>query len=242
MNLRQIKYDLLSASLSFSIHLLILFLIGFSSKFSVRSYDVVELDAFSIETSVRSSVVSTVSNLGNDRPSSERGKTEVPSGRSVKFSRSAPAGSSPAKRGELPSSTVPRSGRASQLSRGVSSRLKGDVLADLSITEGRSGNGKVHLNVKSQYDRLASYIIGVRRRIASKWHNPYRGSSVKRKLVILKFDLMKDGSIRNFTVERLSDDTLFNRSAIGAVYSSQPFPEIPFDVDRVRLRVKFEVE
>jgi protein TonB len=243
MEIKQLKLDFLSVLLSLFFHFLFFVLFHVSSSLSVKSYEVIDLDVFSVDTNVKSKLLSTVSNMGKDYPHSDSIRTEFPHGSKTK--RSVSRGGASAKySGKIKASNVNFSKSTSVGSSKQDSRDVGDVFANFSITNSEeNGSVKIHSNVKSRYDKVAPYVLKIKKRIKENWKNPYTGLS-SRKVVIVKFEILKDGSMRSFSIEKLSNDTLFNRTAVNAIYSSQPFPSIPegIKVKKVKLRIKFEAE
>ncbi len=243
MEIKLLKLDFFSVSLSLLLHILFFISFHISSAFNVKSYEVVDLDTFSMDMNVKSKVLSKVSNMGKDFPHSDSFRTELPSGEMVRESASKGGASVKKGVGER-SSNISASKRVSVGSKRESFKGIGDVHASFSITNSeKSGNFKFESSVKSSYDRIVPYILEIKKRIRDNWKNPYLKVDSK-KVVVLQFELFKDGSMSSFSIEKLSNDMLFNRSAVNAVYLSQPFPKMPDDVElnKIKLRIKFEVE
>ena len=80
----------------------------------------------------------------------------------------------------------------------------------------------------------------------SNWNNPYIGKPLaqKEKRVVIYVTINRNGKLDEINVERFSPDMAFNRSAISAIYSSEPFDPIPpsINLDKVRVKVNFEVK
>ncbi|RUM43331.1 MAG: hypothetical protein DSY35_03780, partial [Desulfurobacterium sp.] len=94
--------------------------------------------------------------------------------------------------------------------------------------------------------KIVPYLLKVRDKIMSNWNNPYIGKPLaqKEKRVVIYVTINRNGKLDEINVERFSPDMAFNRSAISAIYSSEPFDPIPpsINLDKVRVKVNFEVK
>ena len=92
--------------------------------------------------------------------------------------------------------------------------------------------------------KLVPYLIKVRDTIMKNWKVPYFTSVPEKRQMTVVLTLKNDGTVDELTVEKLSPDITFNRSAISAIYSVKSFGHFPRGVKekKVRLKVKFEVK
>jgi protein TonB len=94
------------------------------------------------------------------------------------------------------------------------------------------------------YNKLVPYLIQVRDKIMKNWKPPYyKNFQVKKRKVVVSLKINRDGSIDEINIIKFSSDIAFNRSAVAAIYSSEPFNKFPKGVklNQVSIKVNFEV-
>jgi len=71
----------------------------------------------------------------------------------------------------------------------------------------------------------------VQERVQSNWHVPEAQVILRQKgWVAIRFDVFKDGSIRDLQVVRPSGIPSYDQSALDALRSSDPLPPLPKEV------------
>ncbi|WP_457567982.1 energy transducer TonB [Desulfurobacterium sp.] len=244
------KLDILAFVASLLVHIAILS--GFHIKNAIlktNEFEVINFNAFSLDTEVESNLIALKSNPGKSTSlSSADMRVEIPSGMAVKKSSK---GSSRnilipevKNSGEGKAIAVIRTGRKnSPSSKRTKSNSIGNAGYTLSISDSTGGNGKGSFSdLKVKGSPIAPYALKVKKIIMDNWKNPYEGTS-KDLSVELAFTINRQGKMTSFNIEKLSTDSLFNDAAINAIYNSAPFPPIPenIPIKTLTLKVKFEV-
>ncbi len=229
--------------LSLAIHISILLAISINEVFSEKTYEVVNVVPISFDTKVESNIVGVKPVKGELNGGAFQNKSSVPGG---KRSTGAPEG------GGASIKKLENEGAGET----VVSMKKGSSPSKLvkSFSTGR-GVGKVELSVELpnrkgkelpsiSSSKLVPYLIRVRDTIMKNWKVPYFTSVPGKRQTTVVLTLRNDGTVDELTVEKLSPDITFNRSAISAIYSVKSFGRFPKGVKekKVRLKVKFEVK
>ncbi|WP_163328183.1 TonB C-terminal domain-containing protein [Desulfurobacterium thermolithotrophum] len=244
---KEYKLDLFSLMISLTLHVLLLFLFGFTEIFKVKTYQIVDILTLSFDSKVDSKLIGEKANKGNlEDTSLQKGLTEIPQGENSK------------KRRVLKEKTIAQyTGKFKSINSNGIDKFKG---ADK--TKGyQTGKGKIALSlsmddIRKEKNRklpaitsskLVPYFLRIKEKIISNWKNPYSqplNSLNKDRKVVISLSIDKNGKLNEINIEKLSSDMLFNRSVISAIYSSEPFDPIPkiAGLDKVRLRVEFEIK
>jgi len=237
------KLDLFSFLISLSIHVGVLIAISINNVLSGKTYEVVNVVPISFDTEVESNIIGVKSVKGKLKSGAPKTENSITGGnRSVKRRGGGGAPiTSPKEKGI---------GRRSE-NRGVGlspSKLvrnlktgRGQRSVELSVDlPDRKGKGLPSIS----RSKIVPYLIKVRDTIMKNWKIPYYSNAPKKRRAVVVITLKNDGSIDELTVEKLSPDITFNRSAISAIYSVKSFGPFPKGVKekKVRLKVKFEVK
>ncbi len=237
------KLDIFSFIVSLIVHLSILLTISVNRLLSGETYQVVNVVPISFDTEVKSTLLGVKPVKGKIKGGAPKTINSVTGGNRSSWRR----GWGGALLKHLNREGVGE--RSEKASRGSSSSLlrrnpttgKGRGKVELSV-ELPNKNGKTLPSITSS--RLVPYLIKVRNTILKNWKIPYYSNIPKKRETIIVITLKNDGTINELTVEKLSPDITFNRSAISAIYSVKSFGPFPKGVKEksVRLKVKFEVK
>jgi protein TonB len=109
---------------------------------------------------------------------------------------------------------------------------------------GQTGSGGVGVGLGSPFgNRFGNYVTILRQRVAEKWHTGDVDPRVKTAApVIVTFDLMRDGSVRDVRVGQHSGNTTLDYSAQRAIYDASPFPPLPAGYERNDAVIEFWFE
>ncbi len=234
------QFDFVSIVFSALLHALVIMFISLFQNFKPVGYTVVDASTFSLNTEVRSKFISTKSNDSKSKnPLSNKGITDAPSGIKV-------AGSSSKNHCKAVSNMVGNlfsreiaGNVGSKSSNYFVSRQEGNHGMNLSLSTGFSDQ-KGHMALRTMRSKMAPYLLKVKHRILSNWQNPCDNFSYK--AAIIKCNLDASGRINSLNFEKLSSSSVFNRSAVMAIYKAEPFPPIPLRVNKISLRIKFETK
>ncbi len=238
------RIDLISLTASLIIHVLILTAISVNQVLSGKTYQVVNVVPISFDTEVESDIVGVKSVKGKMKSGVPRTRNSVTVG--IRSCRRAGGGGAslkkPKSRGIGQTSETVNFGTS--VSRPLNSPTTGKGTATLDLSaELPDRRGKSIPSISSSI--LVPYLIRVRDTIMKNWKVPYYTSiPEKEKQTTIVLTLKNDGTVDELTVEKLSPDITFNRSAISAIYSVKSFGPFPKGVKekKVRLKVKFEVK
>ncbi len=237
------KLDVFSFIASLVVHLSILFAISVNSLLSGETYQVVNVVPISFDTEVESSLLGVKPVKGKIKGGAPQTVNSVTGGN--RSSRRRGGGGALLKHlnreGFGESSEKASRGSSPSLLRRNPTTGKGRGKVELSV-ELPNKNGKTLPSITSS--RLVPYLIKVRNTILKNWKIPYYSDAPKKRETVIVITLKNDGTINELTVEKLSPDITFNRSAISAIYSVKSFGPFPKGVKEksVRLKVKFEVK
>jgi TonB family protein len=109
---------------------------------------------------------------------------------------------------------------------------------------GQTGSGGVGLGLGTPFgNRFGNYVMILRQRVAEKWHTGDVDNRVRTAPpVIVTFDLMRDGSVRDVRVGQHSGNTALDYSAQRAIYDASPFPPLPAEYERNDAVIEFWFE
>jgi len=239
------KTEIFALTLSILIHFSALSFLTFKEVFSARTYQIVNAVPLSFDTEVDSSLVGVKPTRGRKEGGEKRELTALPSGKRSKWENQRPKAVQPKapETGEI-KKRVKRAqvGRSGSYTMRSLITGRGNSLLSLSVEiPGEKKNTKELPSVA--YNKLVPYLIKVRDRIMKNWTPPYYKSSEGKRRVVVSLKINSDGSIEEINIIKFSQDTAFNRSAVGAIYASEPFGKFPKGVNlkKVSVRVNFEV-
>ncbi len=104
-------------------------------------------------------------------------------------------------------------------------------------------NGKdVRLDVKNF--PFAYYIQLLQNRIQQNWITPYQTSEKNSNSTIISFQILRNGEIKNISIDKPSGKFLWDRSAQRAIYSLNLLPPLPEDYqgEYLNVHVEFEIQ
>ena len=82
------------------------------------------------------------------------------------------------------------------------------------------------------------YLRQIQQKVSERWRAPAGIAATNQRSVVL-FEILRDGRIKDPTVEQTSGDSLFDQSALRAIMEASPFPPLPQDFKASSLRVHF---
>jgi len=92
-------------------------------------------------------------------------------------------------------------------------------------------------------ERYGAYVNAITRAVSSNWLKSMVDSRIQRApRVYINFDIERDGSVSNVTVQQSSGIASLDRSAERAVRASNPLPPLPGDFRGSRVNVSFYFE
>lgn len=112
-----------------------------------------------------------------------------------------------------------------------------------SLAQGPSGNPEAGLSsdpgVAIMQSLMGPYMSEIKRRLTRNWHPP-RGENTQ--VVVLLFEIARDGTLNKVEVNTSSGDTLVDEAAIDAVKISAPFKALPegFTAESVPILFTFD--
>ncbi len=237
------KLDLFSFLISFSIHIAVLLAISINSVLSGKTYEVVNVVPLSFDTEVESNLIGVKPVKGKLKSGAPKTQNSITGGnRSVRKQGGGGAPiNRPRERGVGEKSENLKSGKSpSKLIRNLkTANGRGNIELSVDLPN-RKGKGLPSISMS----KLVPYLVKVRDTIMKNWKIPYYSNAPKKRKAVIVLTLKNDGTIDELTVEKLSPDITFNRSAISAIYSVKSFGPFPKGVKekKVRLKVKFEVK
>jgi protein TonB len=90
-------------------------------------------------------------------------------------------------------------------------------------------------------NRFGAYADLVAQRVTEKWQNSALAGQTA-PIVIITFDIQRDGSVRNAKVAQRSGNSTLDYSALRAVMDAAPFPPLPSDFDRNEANVELQFQ
>ena len=235
--------NVFSLTLSLAIHISILLAISINEVFSGKTYEVVNVVPLSFDTEVESNIVGIKPVKGKLNGGAPRTENSVSGGK--RSFRAKGGGGAPIKKpkNEGVGETAVSLKAGSSPSKFVKSVSTGRGIGKIELSvELPNRKGKGLPSISSS--KLVPYLIKVRDTIMKNWKVPYFTSAPEKRQTTIVLTLKSDGTVDELTVEKLSPDITFNRSAISAIYSVKSFGHFPRGVKekKVRLKVKFEVK
>ncbi|SMP10649.1 protein TonB [Desulfurobacterium pacificum] len=235
------KVTFFSSLASVFIHAVIFSIPVFSGVIFSKTYKLVETVPLTFDTAVDANLIGERAVKGSKEESSPSDKSFVPDGKSSKKAT---------KFNAKVSSNQNKGNDNNRFSD------RGIVLSNRFVeVRKEQGNGKLSLvfsnNAKKngkekvpavKMSRVVPYLLRVRDKILSNWQPPYTEEKSK-EIVTIYLTIASNGKVEEINVEKLSSSVPFNRSAITAIYDSEPFPPFPKSmkgISEVRVKVNFE--
>jgi protein TonB len=109
----------------------------------------------------------------------------------------------------------------------------------------KPGSGGVGIGPNSVFgNRFGAYADLVVKRISEKWSTSGLAGMQSAPIVIVTFDILRDGSIRNAQIAQRSGNTTLDYSSLRAVTDAAPFPPLPAEYDRnvANVEVHFQLQ
>ncbi|WP_457680328.1 energy transducer TonB [Thermovibrio sp.] len=238
-----LRLDLIALTLSLLIHATLLSIPALNGLLSPKTYKVVDAVPISLDIKVNSQLLGIKSVKGKSKGKELRRENSITGGKSSRYRResSTRSLSKVNRRGKVKKRALTGSrGRSGSLNFKGPLTGKGKERLSLSAELPKSGKSKELPSIS--YDRLVPYLLKVKRKIMENWSPPYYKSSNSKRTVIISLKVNRKGDIEEINIIKFSNDLTFNRSAIRAIYASEPFGKFPEGVKlkEVSLKVKFE--
>ena len=241
------RLDLISFAISLALHFLLFLIPGFTEVFYTKTYRIVDILPLSFDVNVDSKLVGERAKKGDSKISMTTGSfTEMPQGKVSEKKKTTQKKSSAQREGEYESTISNNLSYSSGLTKVISSKTgKGRIALSFSMENFKNKPNKKLPAISAS--KVVPYLLKVRDKIISNWKSPYVNSKnlfLEDKKVVIYVSINKKGKLDEINVEKLSSNMLFNRSAISAIYSSEPFDPIPekIGLNKIRLRVEFELK
>jgi len=107
----------------------------------------------------------------------------------------------------------------------------------------KPGSGGVGVGPNSVFgNRFGAYADLVIKRVTDKWQTNGLGGLHSAPMVIVTFDILRDGSVRNSKVAQRSGNDALDYSALRAVMDAGPFPPLPADYNRGEANVELRFQ
>lgn len=109
----------------------------------------------------------------------------------------------------------------------------------------KPGSGGVGVGLNSALgSRFGAYADLVAQRVTEKWQTNGLAGMHTAPMVIITFDILRDGSIRNVQVAQRSGNSTLDYSAQRAVIDAAPFPPLPpgFDRSEANVELRFQLQ
>ena len=109
----------------------------------------------------------------------------------------------------------------------------------------KPGSGGVGVGPNSTFgNRFGAYADLVTRRVTDKWNTAGLGGLRTAPMVIVTFDILRDGSIRNAKVVQNSGNGSLDYSTLRAVMDAAPFPPLPAEYGKsdVNVELRFQLQ
>ncbi len=107
----------------------------------------------------------------------------------------------------------------------------------------KPGTGEIGVGPNNALgNRFGAYADLVVRRVSEKWQTNGLAGLQTAPLVIVTFDILRDGSVRNVQVVQRSGNSTLDFSAQRAVTDAAPFPPLPPEYDRNEANVELHFQ
>jgi protein TonB len=130
----------------------------------------------------------------------------------------------------------PQPDRPNQLYSGTGQRLSSNMYGQAGGTSGAVGVGP-----RGAFgQRYGWYTALLEQRVGQKWRTDEVDPRVQTAPpVIVTFEIMRDGSVRNVRILQASGNRTLDYSAQRAIFEAAPFPPLPQDYDRNSAQIEF---
>ncbi len=107
----------------------------------------------------------------------------------------------------------------------------------------KPGSGGVGIGPNSVFgNRFGAYADLVVKRVTEKWQTSGMAGMHSAPVVIVTFDILRDGSIRNPQIAQRSGNTTLDYSSLRAVMDAAPFPPLPPGYERNEANVELHFQ
>ena len=107
----------------------------------------------------------------------------------------------------------------------------------------KPGSAGVGIGPNSVFgNRFGAYADLVVRRVTEKWQTGGMAGTHSAPMVIVTFDILRDGSARNAQLAQRSGNTTLDNSALRAVMDAAPFPTLPPEYERSEANVELHFQ
>lgn len=107
----------------------------------------------------------------------------------------------------------------------------------------KPGSAGVGIGPNSVFgNRFGAYADLVVKRVTEKWSRNGLAGSPTTPTVIITFDILRDGSVRNAQVAQRSGNNALDYSALRAVMDAAPFPQLPPEYERNQANVELHFQ
>ncbi|HYL39394.1 MAG TPA: TonB family protein [Bryobacteraceae bacterium] len=107
----------------------------------------------------------------------------------------------------------------------------------------KPGSGGVGIGPNSVFgNRFGGYADLVIKRVTDKWQTSGLAGLHTAPMVIVTFDILRDGSVRNAKVAQRSGNDALDYSALRAVMDAGPFPPLPAEYNRSEANVELRFQ
>jgi TonB family protein len=113
---------------------------------------------------------------------------------------------------------------------------KKDTTTKIQETQSRSGI----VSVEGKKFPFAYYLELIQNKINQEWRSPC--SVMENKKVVVFFKILRDGQVKNISMEKGSGNFLLDQSALRAIWQSAPLPPLPQEYKKDFLNVHFRFE
>jgi protein TonB len=122
----------------------------------------------------------------------------------------------------------------------------GGAQASSAIFTPTPGSGGVGIGAGAPFgQRFGAYAAVLRDRVARQWRTDEVDPRLKTAPeVIVTFDILRDGTVRNVRVDQRSGILALDNSAQRAIFNAAPFPPLPpgFERDSAQIEFKFKLQ
>jgi periplasmic protein TonB len=107
----------------------------------------------------------------------------------------------------------------------------------------KPGSAGVGIGPNSVFgNRFGAYADLVVKRVTEKWQTSGMAGMRSAPMVIVTFDILRDGSVRNSQIAQRSGNTTVDSSALRAVMDAAPFPPLPPGYERNEANVELHFQ
>jgi protein TonB len=107
----------------------------------------------------------------------------------------------------------------------------------------KPGSGGIGVGPNSVFgNQFGAYADLVIKRVTDKWQTNGLGGLHTAPMVIITFDILRDGSVRNAKVAQRSGNDALDYSAQRAVMDAGPFPPLPAEYNRSEANVELRFQ